>query len=1136
MKKRIFSVFLTMVIIITTIAFPISVNALPSHSPANGRYVISDWYTEWAGGYFLSTASPGVAINTTSVGGYSTFADYSLLIDNSSGAAGNYMIITSGFNTSMNGYNFIAVRYRNRNEAAKGSNGGKLNLYYQTTSVGLTEIDNGVVLSNNANTYCWAIYPIPSGKNTGNLYALGFVTKKAGMAIDIHSVVFLKNKTDIESYANGSVKGYTQAQVNNKHSAYDSYYEDNGINVWYQSYEVRFETGGVSASNMPSSKAYTYYPRTDTINHSWSQTPTAEDYNFAGWDVYRDANSDSVDEKKIDTLSTSERSITMSGNQDYLPNNCIGTHTTYRLVAKWTSKKYDITWKNGDGGTIKTEEWDYGSKPSYSGSTPTKTSPSPNYYEYSWNGGWTPSITSVTGDKTYTATFDTVYKNYTVTYNGNGGTPSVNSQGYSTGSSFNLATATRQGYTFSHWSVSANGGNWTGTYSGGQSIGATTRYGNVTLIANWTANSYTVTYDGNGGTPSVESQGYDTGSSFALGTASRPGYDFSGWLLTANSGNWGTVNSTTFSAGQTVSSGTYGDATLTAQWTPATYYIVYDEDGGSEVPDLAYDVNTSIVLASAPIKSGYKFMGWQVVSAEGIWTYGVVYSPSLACGHGIYGNVTLKALWEREGYTVTWQNDDGTVLETDTGLLEGDVPEYNGATPEKSADAQYTYTFLGWTPTISPVTGDQVYTATYSAKLNTYTVNWYSDEGVLLESDKKVPYGTNPEFNGDEPYKEATAQYTYTFIGWTPELSPVEADIDYVAVFESEINKYSIIFLDEDDTLISQQIVEYGQMPDVPDDPVKADSDGYTYTFESWLSEDDTGVVAAEKDMIYYAVYEAVPIEYTITYVDSLNGDATVTYTVEDRVDIPTPVCDGYDFTGWTVTSVDEDEGNWALDEHFAGGRHLRHRYGNVTLTAGWIEEQITILYVPVGNGSVSPASETISKVSGVCAGSLALPDTNYSFAGWYADADCTVLVSNELHFVPENTGAFADYYALFELAVTDMRIAVEGSDDIDGQTYMFDVYDSLGNHVVTVALHGDETVTVKNIAIGTYSVVEQNGWSWRYEPDEVTKIITLTDNKDENVTVFKETRQADKIYWLDFNTSCENIFGKKENDLPEGN
>jgi hypothetical protein len=64
-------------------------------------------------------------------------------------------------------------------------------------------------------------------------------------------------------------------------------------------------------------------------------------------------------------------------------------------------------------------------------------------------------------------------------------------------------------------------------------------------------------------------------------------------------------------------------------------------------------------------------------------------------------------------YTVKWCNYDGTVLETDT-VTEGEIPAYNGATPTRAEDSQYTYTFKGWDKTVVAATADETYTATYT--------------------------------------------------------------------------------------------------------------------------------------------------------------------------------------------------------------------------------------------------------------------------------------------------------------------------------------------------------------------------------------------------------------------------------------
>ena len=86
-------------------------------------------------------------------------------------------------------------------------------------------------------------------------------------------------------------------------------------------------------------------------------------------------------------------------------------------------------------------------------------------------------------------------------------------------------------------------------------------------------------------------------------------------------------------------------------------------------------------------------------------------------------------------YMVTWKNYDGSVLETDENVAAGTIPAYNGATPVKPADEQYTYTFAGWSPSVTTVTGETTYIATFTAtfKANTYTIHVNQDCTSYME-------------------------------------------------------------------------------------------------------------------------------------------------------------------------------------------------------------------------------------------------------------------------------------------------------------------------------------------------------------------------------------------------------------------
>lgn len=81
--------------------------------------------------------------------------------------------------------------------------------------------------------------------------------------------------------------------------------------------------------------------------------------------------------------------------------------------------QYNITWKDGDGNTLKTDTVTYGHTPSYTGATPTKTATA--QYSYTFNNTWTPTVKAAAADAVYTAQFDSTVNKYTVTWlDGNG--------------------------------------------------------------------------------------------------------------------------------------------------------------------------------------------------------------------------------------------------------------------------------------------------------------------------------------------------------------------------------------------------------------------------------------------------------------------------------------------------------------------------------------------------------------------------------------------------------------------------------------------------------------------------------------------------------------------------------------------
>lgn len=138
----------------------------------------------------------------------------------------------------------------------------------------------------------------------------------------------------------------------------------------------------------------------------------------------------------------------------------------------------------------------------------------------------------------------------------------------------------------------------------------------------------------------------------------------------------------------------------------------------------------------------------------------------------------MLAAETQETYTVTWVNDDGSVLETDQ-TAAFTLPAYDGGTPVKAPDAQYTYTFVGWDSLFTSVNRDVTYTAVYKAEARSYTITW-KNGSTVLETDEGVPYGTIPAYNGKRPYNK---NEKVGFAGWDKEITAVTGDVTYTATF-----------------------------------------------------------------------------------------------------------------------------------------------------------------------------------------------------------------------------------------------------------------------------------------------------------------------------------------------------------------
>ena len=121
-----------------------------------------------------------------------------------------------------------------------------------------------------------------------------------------------------------------------------------------------------------------------------------------------------------------------------------------------------------------------------------------------------------------------------------------------------------------------------------------------------------------------------------------------------------------------------------------------------------------------------------------------------------------------EEYTIRWTDEDGTLLAT-TQVPAGETPEYPNADPTKEEDANYTYTFAGWSPNLAPATNDRNYRAMYTASAKQEDTP--SEDGKLHVKIDYIIYNIRPipstnEFTiSNSGSKRIDHNGTYSYVG-----------------------------------------------------------------------------------------------------------------------------------------------------------------------------------------------------------------------------------------------------------------------------------------------------------------------------------------------------------------------------------
>ena len=438
----------------------------------------------------------------------------------------------------------------------------------------------------------------------------------------------------------------------------------------YAQWSVRTFTLAYNAnggSGAPSSQTHAF----DSTAQVSASLPQRVGYTFTGWNTA--ANGSGTTYAPADSFNMPATDIT--------------------LYAQWGQQVKLVSYDaNGGIGAPSPQSEGFGATVTVSATVPTRA----GFSFDAWNTVSDGSGTRYAGSDTFTMPANDVVlfaiwlpSAYTVSFNANLGSQAPGVIASKTGLTVTVpqSTPVRPGYTFVEWNTSQDG---SGTsYGNGSTF--TMPPNNVVLFAQWTAISYTLTYDANQGANPPGSQTGAVGSAqtiAAVGSMSRTGYRFVGW----NSNADGT--GADYAAGATISMPLNG-TTLYAKWIGENVEIAYNDNGGSGGPGTSTPNigDTYAVSSTEPTRTGFTFLGWVILGGGP-----TVYKDGTGTNSfTVTNDMTLVAQWQAIDFTLTFDLNLGG--KNSTGSAPGPYTVATDAVeilPDDSTFTRADSNFLGW--------------------------------------------------------------------------------------------------------------------------------------------------------------------------------------------------------------------------------------------------------------------------------------------------------------------------------------------------------------------------------------------------------------------------------------------------------
>ena len=316
------------------------------------------------------------------------------------------------------------------------------------------------------------------------------------------------------------------------------------------------------------------------------------------------------------------------------------------------------------------------------------------------------------------------------------------------------------------------------------------------LTVQWTAPTYAVTLNTNGGTIN---NGNVTGYTYGVGATlpaaddmTYTGHTFKGWYDNEN---------LTGSPVTAIGGAETGNKEYWAKWEINQYTVTVKPENGKADIIITQDYGTPIT-APTLTREGYTFKGWDKEIPETM--------PA--------DNITVKAQWEINQYTIAFDTNGGSEIapitqDYGTEITAPDNPTRKG------------YTFKGWDKEIPETMPAENITVKAQWEINQYTIAFDTNGGSEIAPITQ-DYGTEITAP-DNPTRKG-----YTFKGWDKEIPKTMPAENITVKAQWEINQYTIAFDTNGGSEIAPITQDYGTQITAPDKPTRKG-----YSFKGWDKE-----------------------------------------------------------------------------------------------------------------------------------------------------------------------------------------------------------------------------------------------------------------------------------------------------------